>query len=76
MYSPAILSQLISVLGITGDGTPMDMWDMSGWVSVAQNQGLQEPNFLTPHLIHHVNPKVKFIIILRDPVQRYVLNES
>lgn len=55
---------------ITGDGTPMDMWDNSGWVSIPQNDGLSEPRVITPHLIRHVNPGVKLIIILRDPIER------
>ncbi|KAL4240639.1 hypothetical protein ACF0H5_001430 [Mactra antiquata] len=55
---------------ITGDGTPMDMWDMSGWVSIPQNTGKKEPTFITPHLIKHLNPNVKLIIILRNPVDR------
>lgn len=55
---------------ITGDGTPMDLWDNSGWVNIPQNEGLSEPTVITPHLIKHVNPGVKLIIILRDPVER------
>lgn len=57
---------------LAGDGTPMDMWDMSGWVSIPQNQGFREPRVLTPHLIKHMNPAVKLIVILREPVERSV----
>ncbi|XP_045205502.1 carbohydrate sulfotransferase 15-like [Mercenaria mercenaria] len=55
---------------ITADGTPMDFWDMSGWVDIPQNNGLAEPAVITAHLIKHMNPRVKLIIILRDPVER------
>ncbi|KAK3586033.1 hypothetical protein CHS0354_033159 [Potamilus streckersoni] len=55
---------------VTGDGTPMDFWDFSGWTDISQNYGLLEPNFLTPHLIRHVNPDVKMILIFRDPMER------
>lgn len=58
------------IVYVSGDGTPMDMWDMSGWVNIPQNLGLKEPRFITPELMKHVNPNVKLIIILRDPVQR------
>ncbi|XP_048762961.2 carbohydrate sulfotransferase 15-like isoform X2 [Ostrea edulis] len=55
---------------ITGDGTPMDMWDFRGWKMIPQNKGLKEPRYLTPHLIKHINPVVKLIVILRNPVDR------
>lgn len=55
---------------ITGDGTPMDMWDFRGWPQIPQNYNKSEPVVLTPHLIHHLNPKMKFIILLRNPVER------
>jgi hypothetical protein len=49
----------------------MDFWDMTGWQHIPQNKGLKEPEYLTPHVIKHVNPNVKLIVILRDPVERY-----
>nr|XP_022316415.1 carbohydrate sulfotransferase 15-like isoform X2 [Crassostrea virginica] len=55
---------------ITGDGTPMDMWDFRGWKMIPQNRGLQEPKYLTPHLIQHINPGVKLIVLLRNPADR------
>ncbi|KAL5016974.1 hypothetical protein ScPMuIL_006563, partial [Solemya velum] len=55
---------------VTGDGTPMDFWDFSGWPLIPQNRGLTEPKILTPHLIRHINPNVKLFLILRDPVDR------
>ena len=48
----------------------MDLWDNSGWKSIPQNNGLKEPKYITPHLIKHINPHVKFLIILRDPIER------
>nr|KAG5693862.1 hypothetical protein BaRGS_009918 [Batillaria attramentaria] len=55
---------------ITGDGTPMDFWDFRAWPLIPQNKGLKEPVVLTPHLMKHVYPDPKFIVILRDPVNR------
>ncbi|KAL3876259.1 hypothetical protein ACJMK2_034127 [Sinanodonta woodiana] len=55
---------------VTGDGTPMDFWDFSGWTDIPQNYGLLEPAYLTPHLIRHMNPDVKMILIFRDPMER------
>lgn len=54
----------------SGDGTPMDMWDFRGWTMIPQNKGLKEPQYLTPHLIRHVNRDVKLLILLRNPVDR------
>jgi hypothetical protein len=48
----------------------MDFWDMSGWKDIPQNSGLKEPVIITPHLIKHMNPRVKLILILRDPIER------
>ncbi|XP_063447212.1 carbohydrate sulfotransferase 15-like [Mytilus trossulus] len=55
---------------ITGDGTPMDMWDYRGWPQIPQNLHKPDPEILTPHLIRHINPDMKFIIILRNPIDR------
>ncbi|VDI28441.1 Hypothetical predicted protein [Mytilus galloprovincialis] len=57
---------------ITGDGTPMDMWDYRGWPQIPQNLNKSDPEILTPHLIRHLNPDMKFIIILRNPIDRYL----
>ncbi|XP_063447214.1 carbohydrate sulfotransferase 15-like [Mytilus trossulus] len=55
---------------ITGDGTPMDMWYYRGWPQIPQNLHKSDPEVLTPHLIRHINPDMKFIIILRNPIDR------
>ncbi|VDI11644.1 [heparan sulfate]-glucosamine 3-sulfotransferase 3 [Mytilus galloprovincialis] len=48
----------------------MDFWDFTGWKNIKQNHRLNHPKILTPHLMHHMNPKVKLIIIVRDPTSR------
>ncbi|XP_021357111.1 carbohydrate sulfotransferase 15-like [Mizuhopecten yessoensis] len=55
---------------ITGDGSPVDFWDFRGWTDIPQNNGLKEPRILTPHLIGHINPDTRFILIIRDPIER------
>ncbi|XP_060085116.1 carbohydrate sulfotransferase 15-like [Ylistrum balloti] len=56
---------------ITGHGEPMDLWDQSYWKLIPQNdpEGT-EPNITTPYLIKYVNPAIKLILILRNPVER------
>jgi hypothetical protein len=48
----------------------MDMWDFRGWTQIPQNWNKTEPVVLTPHLIKHLRPEMKFIIILRNPIER------
>lgn len=55
---------------IIGDGTPMDFWDFTGWRHIVQNKEHEKPVVLTPHLMKHMNPKVKFIVLLRNPIDR------
>jgi hypothetical protein len=50
----------------------MDFWDFSGWPQIPQNFGLQEPKVVTPHLMKHLNPYLKFILIFRQPSERYM----
>ncbi|KAK7469480.1 hypothetical protein BaRGS_00036501, partial [Batillaria attramentaria] len=55
---------------VTLDGSPPDMWDFRGWNLLPQNRGLREPAVLTPHLMKHVYRDPKFIVLLREPVER------
>ncbi|KAK3577378.1 hypothetical protein CHS0354_008475 [Potamilus streckersoni] len=56
---------------VTGHGDPMDFWDHSMWRYIPQNNiSADEPDVLAPDLIHHVNPDVKLILVLRNPIER------
>ncbi|XP_060067963.1 carbohydrate sulfotransferase 15-like [Ylistrum balloti] len=56
---------------ITGHADPMDLWGMYYWKYIPQNDAtLSEPVYTTPHLIHHINPGLKLIVILREPAER------
>ncbi|XP_045181994.2 uncharacterized protein LOC123540782 isoform X2 [Mercenaria mercenaria] len=60
---------------VTGHGDPMDFWDQSSWKRIPQNDPTTDtPEVTTPSLIKHVNPSVKLILILRDPVERLFSN--
>ena len=51
----------------------MDFWDHSSWKRIPQNDPSADvPEVNTPRLIKHVNPDVKLILILRDPIERLV----
>lgn len=54
-----------------GHGDPMDFYDHTSWKMIPQNDpSALLPNVTTPSLVHHVNPDVKLILLLRDPVER------
>ncbi|KAK3592495.1 hypothetical protein CHS0354_026616 [Potamilus streckersoni] len=56
---------------VTGHGDPMDFWDHTMWRRIPQNDMLaNEPVVLAPDLIRHINPDVKLILMLRDPIER------
>ncbi|KAL4217599.1 Carbohydrate sulfotransferase 15 [Mactra antiquata] len=60
---------------VTGHGDPMDFWDHSSWRMIAQNDPtVDEPNITTPTLVKHINPGIKLILLLRDPVERLFSN--
>lgn len=56
---------------ITGSGDPMDFWDEFAWKLIPQNDPkADEPLWTTPYFVHHMNPNVKLLLMLRDPVER------
>ncbi|CAC5387522.1 CHST15 [Mytilus coruscus] len=55
---------------ITGEGSPTYLWMLYLWNRIPQNTYLTKPKVLVPHLIRHVLPKTKFIVTLRDPIER------
>ncbi|XP_055996541.1 carbohydrate sulfotransferase 15-like isoform X3 [Ostrea edulis] len=56
---------------ITGHGDPMDFWDHRHWREIPQNNPLSNaPRYMTPHLVKHVQPKIKLILVLREPAER------
>lgn len=60
---------------VTGHGDPMDVWDQTSWKLIPQNNPTSDvPEVTTPSLIKHVNPKIKLILLLRDPVERLFSN--
>ena len=55
---------------IFGDFTPGYIWNEDHWLDQKANKYLNEPLPLTPHRIKHILPKTKFIIMVRNPVDR------
>ncbi|XP_061197560.1 carbohydrate sulfotransferase 15-like isoform X1 [Saccostrea echinata] len=56
---------------VTGHADPMDFWDNTLWRFIPQNdENDLEPTFTTPYLIRHVQPNIRLILLLREPVER------
>ena len=58
----------------SGEGSPTVFWDLTGWDLMPQNQNVTpEAALVTPHCIHHLTPRAKIILVLRNPVDRLLL---
>ena len=55
---------------IVGDGTTNTFTDSNYWMDTPENANFTQPEILIPHLIYHLNPQTKLILLLRDPVER------
>ncbi|XP_028846006.1 carbohydrate sulfotransferase 15-like isoform X2 [Denticeps clupeoides] len=53
-----------------GEASASTMWDNNAWVYFYDNGTQEEPPFLVQDFIHAVQPHAKFIVMLRDPVER------
>ena len=53
----------------------MDFWDEFNWKLIPQNDPkATEPLWTTPYFVHHMNPNVRLLLMLRDPVERYFVH--
>ncbi|XP_073402529.1 carbohydrate sulfotransferase 15 isoform X2 [Dendrobates tinctorius] len=55
---------------LTGEASASTMWDNSAWSYFYDNVTNTEPPVLIQDFIHAFQPSAKFIVILRDPVER------
>ncbi|XP_063418203.1 carbohydrate sulfotransferase 15-like [Mytilus trossulus] len=56
---------------ITGHADAMDYWQAFDWRKIPQNNPKSTvPTYTTPDLIKHINPNIKIILMIRDPVER------
>ncbi|KAK6293908.1 hypothetical protein J4Q44_G00362340 [Coregonus suidteri] len=57
---------------IIGEASASTMWDNNAWVYFYDNstEAEAEPPFLIQDFIHSLQPDARFIIMLRDPVER------
>ncbi|KAK1793527.1 hypothetical protein P4O66_011431 [Electrophorus voltai] len=55
---------------IAGEASASTMWDNNAWIYFYDNGTGVEPPYLVQDFIHAVQPNAKFIVMLRDPVER------
>ncbi|XP_010867164.1 carbohydrate sulfotransferase 15 [Esox lucius] len=57
---------------IIGEASASTMWDNNAWVYFYDNgtEAEAEPPFLIQDFIHAIQPDARFIVMLRDPVER------
>uniref|UniRef100_A0A8C4E2D0 Sulfotransferase n=1 Tax=Dicentrarchus labrax TaxID=13489 RepID=A0A8C4E2D0_DICLA len=55
---------------IIGEASASTMWDNNAWVYFYDNTTEGEPPFLIQDFVHALQPDARFIIMLRDPVER------
>nr|XP_057918696.1 carbohydrate sulfotransferase 15-like [Doryrhamphus excisus]XP_057918697.1 carbohydrate sulfotransferase 15-like [Doryrhamphus excisus]XP_057918698.1 carbohydrate sulfotransferase 15-like [Doryrhamphus excisus]XP_057918699.1 carbohydrate sulfotransferase 15-like [Doryrhamphus excisus]XP_057918700.1 carbohydrate sulfotransferase 15-like [Doryrhamphus excisus]XP_057918701.1 carbohydrate sulfotransferase 15-like [Doryrhamphus excisus]XP_057918702.1 carbohydrate sulfotransferase 15-like [Doryr len=55
---------------IIGEASASTMWDNNAWVYFYDNTTKGEPPFLIQDFVHALQPDARFIVMLRDPVER------
>lgn len=56
--------------GITGEGTVDVVFDNKFWEMLPGNEHCREPVITNADYVHHINPDIKVIFIVRNPVER------
>lgn len=59
-----------------GEASASTMWDNNAWVYFYNNNTEGEPPFLIQDFIHALQPDARFIVMLRDPVERWAVSLS
>lgn len=60
----------------SGEASASTMWDNNAWVYFYDNNTEEEPPFLIQDFIHALQPDARFIVMLRDPVERWAVSLS
>ncbi|KAK2159460.1 hypothetical protein LSH36_152g00010 [Paralvinella palmiformis] len=53
-----------------GEGSPNYLTDFGNWKVLEANKGLSEPKYILAHILKMLTPRVKIVVILRDPIER------
>lgn len=56
---------------VAGEASASTMWDNNAWVYFYDNTTEGGPPFLIQDFLHALQPHARFIVMLRDPVERW-----
>lgn len=56
----------------TGDFSPSTIWDNDIYSALPNNFNLSVPMYMTADFVKEMNACAKLIVMMRDPVQRFV----
>lgn len=55
----------------SGEGTVDTVFDNPRWKLIPGNEHCREPDVTNADIVHHMNPDIKIIFMVRNPVDRY-----
>ena len=61
-----------NLLVVSVDGSPSTFWRLYNWEEHPGNSDSMEPQHITAHAIRRLTPHAKFIVMLREPAERYI----
>ncbi len=53
-----------------GDFTASTICRLPFWNKIIGNAGAEEPRFITAHYLYHLQPEMKYLVTMRNPVER------
>lgn len=65
---------IVNCLDVAGEASASTMWDNNAWVYFYDNTTEGGPPFLIQDFLHALQPHARFIVMLRDPVERWDRN--
>ena len=69
-YCSLFIYLFIYLFFVSGEVAEDIMWYNHVWPALPGNEGQLEPRYTNADYLHHLDPDVKVIVILRDPTER------
>ncbi len=63
----------LAVYNMLGDFTPNTVCSLPHWEKITGNSAAEEPRFITAHYLYHLQPELKYLVTMRNPVERYFI---
>lgn len=66
----ATMNFLIIFFLSVGEASVSVMWENDDWYHLPENEGMDEPMYTNGNYLKHFMPKLKILVILRNPSDR------